>query len=68
VRDFKSLKDKLRKNRIQSFQNLSLKDRLFWALSFSYFWQRFLDSEGKKINEKIRKGERNILENKKCKE
>jgi len=55
VKGSKNLRDKLRKNHIQSFQNLSLKDRLFWALSFPYFWQRFLDSEGGRINEKIRK-------------
>jgi len=56
VKASRNLRDKLRKKHIQSFQKLSLKDRLFWALSFSHFWQRFLDSEGRRINEKIRKG------------
>jgi len=58
VRNSRNLRDKLRKKHIQSSQKLSLKDRLFWALSFSHFWQRFLDSEGRKINEKIRKGKK----------
>lgn len=45
----------LRKQHVQSFDKLSLSDRLSWAFSQNHFLSHFMSDRAKKINKIIRR-------------
>lgn len=47
--------EQLRKHHIQSFSKLTLSERLDWALGQHQFLAKFMGTEEKKLNKKIRR-------------
>lgn len=54
---------KLEKHHIQSFNKLSISERLSWAFTQSQFLSRFMDTDAKSINKNIRRNGKRYFKN-----